>query len=376
MKCSVSLWPKSCSYTAVSFVLVLSILWCIPGRAVAQILPLTDRLFEYKWRAGQKVVRLSAGLVAESSLQAEILHRAYYNRAMEGRLPRNQALKRVTWRFNTLSPPGELPLIDDGLHCDVSKSDSIYGNYRVLREAELNAEEFDIDVEQDSLGLDIVALYPPVLFIPAAPHILDPLRGAQIFRPPVTVTWQLDHKADGGVLCLVDGQFTVLGPLGRVLWETERKQPFPGVLVDTIAAPLEQGRTYSLVAWSYYQARAANGSLISNESYSLESSTFVFSHEDSPRTDKLKIRSIFPNPFRDMVMVFWSQPDPGLVALSVHDILGKEVRILMSGSQDAGDHSVIWDGLDQSGERVSSGVYFVSLQGRNGRMTTKVVALH
>jgi flagellar hook assembly protein FlgD len=50
------------------------------------------------------------------------------------------------------------------------------------------------------------------------------------------------------------------------------------------------------------------------------------------------------------------------IRLSIFDITGREVRALFSGRQRAGDHSAIWNGADDSGKIVASGIYFVKLQ--------------
>ncbi|MBD3367130.1 MAG: hypothetical protein GF405_03005 [Candidatus Eisenbacteria bacterium] len=67
-----------------------------------------------------------------------------------------------------------------------------------------------------------------------------------------------------------------------------------------------------------------------------------------------------PNPFRDATTISFELPQPGSVDLCVYDVGGRRVRDLMRGERlTAGPHRVSWDGRDDGGRRVASGVYFV-----------------
>lgn len=71
--------------------------------------------------------------------------------------------------------------------------------------------------------------------------------------------------------------------------------------------------------------------------------------------------AVTPNPART-ARVSFGLPVKNTVDLSVFDISGRKVATLARGSFDAGSHSRSWDGLDNSGRAVSSGVYFYRLQ--------------
>jgi len=55
-------------------------------------------------------------------------------------------------------------------------------------------------------------------------------------------------------------------------------------------------------------------------------------------------------------------PKTTQVVLKVYNIFGQEVRTLVNARQSAGVNSVVWDGRDESGKEVSSGVYIYRLQ--------------
>jgi streptogramin lyase len=69
-----------------------------------------------------------------------------------------------------------------------------------------------------------------------------------------------------------------------------------------------------------------------------------------------------PNPFNPSTSIFFALSEHRSVILSVYDITGRKVRELISGYRSAGEHSVLWDGRDDHGNSVSSGVYISRLE--------------
>jgi len=65
----------------------------------------------------------------------------------------------------------------------------------------------------------------------------------------------------------------------------------------------------------------------------------------------------YPNPFNPKTEIIYEISRPGRVEVSIYDINGRLVRKLVDRYEEAGRKSVIWDGRDASGRRVSSGVY-------------------
>jgi hypothetical protein len=71
----------------------------------------------------------------------------------------------------------------------------------------------------------------------------------------------------------------------------------------------------------------------------------------------------YPNPFNPRTTISYELPDEQEVTLTVYDVAGRRVRSLLDGSfQAAGLHAVQWDGRDDTGERVSSGIYYSRLK--------------
>jgi len=68
-----------------------------------------------------------------------------------------------------------------------------------------------------------------------------------------------------------------------------------------------------------------------------------------------------PNPFNPTTVVRYQLHESARVSLAIYNVLGQPVRTLVSGTMPAGLHSVVWDGLDDTGLNVSSGTYIYVL---------------
>jgi len=98
----------------------------------------------------------------------------------------------------------------------------------------------------------------------------------------------------------------------------------------------------------------------------------VMNSQVSPKSFQL---SSSPNPFNSEVVISFSLPEETETVLSIFDILGKPVRILIFSQQTAGSHLVRWDGTDDLGRQVSAGVYLYQIQAGEFSQTRKMVLL-
>jgi len=66
---------------------------------------------------------------------------------------------------------------------------------------------------------------------------------------------------------------------------------------------------------------------------------------------------------------------PGAVSLEIYNIKGQLVKALMQGHADKGVYSAVWDGVDQTGNPCSSGVYFYKLRTNSKTLVRKMLML-
>jgi hypothetical protein len=83
-----------------------------------------------------------------------------------------------------------------------------------------------------------------------------------------------------------------------------------------------------------------------------------------------------PNPFRPQTVIHFELAEDCPVALQIYDYRGRLVRTLLTGgNQTAGSHEIPWNGTDDAGRRVSSGVYFYRIQAMGHAISRKMVLL-
>ncbi|MGQ9810661.1 MAG: FlgD immunoglobulin-like domain containing protein [bacterium] len=90
-------------------------------------------------------------------------------------------------------------------------------------------------------------------------------------------------------------------------------------------------------------------------------------------TEERFVMFVRPNPTFEGVTVKLILPEPGNISLKIYNVQGALVKTVSSGRFDAGSYTVPWDGRNQDGERVTSGVYFVRLEAPAGKAVTKIV---
>ena len=90
---------------------------------------------------------------------------------------------------------------------------------------------------------------------------------------------------------------------------------------------------------------------------------------------KMELYANHPNPFNPSTTISYSLPTSQHVSLVVYNILGQAVTTLVDGMKEAGEHSAIWDGRNDHGSPVSSGMYFYRLTTVESSIVRKMILL-
>jgi hypothetical protein len=83
----------------------------------------------------------------------------------------------------------------------------------------------------------------------------------------------------------------------------------------------------------------------------------------------------YPNPFNPMTTIKFDMKEKGLVALKIYDVAGRLVRTLVDEARDAGAYTIRWDGRNNIGAEVASGIYFYKMETAGFLATKKLVLL-
>ena len=83
----------------------------------------------------------------------------------------------------------------------------------------------------------------------------------------------------------------------------------------------------------------------------------------------------YPNPFSDQIRIQFELKEKSPIYIDILDLNGKVVKYLISGEQQPGIHSVLWDGINENGMPVETGFYFYNLTIKNHSETGKMILM-
>ena len=106
---------------------------------------------------------------------------------------------------------------------------------------------------------------------------------------------------------------------------------------------------------------------------------YIVSFEDvngnTPEVTQVSLNQNYPNPFNPTTTISYALVKEDDVELTVYNTKGQKVKTLVNGSTAAGEHSVEWNGTDDTNAKVSSGLYFYRLKTTDKTINRKMVLL-
>ena len=114
-----------------------------------------------------------------------------------------------------------------------------------------------------------------------------------------------------------------------------------------------------------------------SEMSSLPDQTVVLEERQNVLPDDFSLDQNYPNPFNSDTVIRFALPEGDDVELVVYNLAGQKVAMLVQGAREAGTYSVRWDGRDDGGRTLASGVYLYRLRTANGQQveTRKLLLL-
>ena len=142
---------------------------------------------------------------------------------------------------------------------------------------------------------------------------------------------------------------------------------------------------YFQVGWTAYSGTAqirfvfGSASLFTGEGWYIDDihySNTTGSNNDTiiPITNQLY--SNFPNPFNPTTTIsFDIAQASSFVTLDIYNIKEQKVKTLVNDDLEVGKHTILWDGKDDSGKSVSSGIYFYKMKTAKYTSTRKMILM-
>jgi hypothetical protein len=88
----------------------------------------------------------------------------------------------------------------------------------------------------------------------------------------------------------------------------------------------------------------------------------VVSNDDNVQQAITALKGNFPNPFNPSTEIAYSLKEAGKVKIEIYNLKGQLVKTLINDTMPQGEHRITWNGKDQRGNGVSSGIYFYKMK--------------
>lgn len=97
--------------------------------------------------------------------------------------------------------------------------------------------------------------------------------------------------------------------------------------------------------------------------------------KSTSRPNEFSLGQNYPNPFNPTTIIEYTLQKKALVKLEIYNLLGQKVKTLVGDYQSVGAHQILWDGKNEAGKVVSSGIYFYRLEVNGVTQNKKMVLL-
>lgn len=91
--------------------------------------------------------------------------------------------------------------------------------------------------------------------------------------------------------------------------------------------------------------------------------------------DHFDLGQNYPNPFNPNTVIEYALPQRSSVKITIYNVLGQKVKVLKDKTEEAGYKSVVWDGKDDSGVELASGIYFYRIMAKDFVKTRKMTMI-
>jgi hypothetical protein len=100
---------------------------------------------------------------------------------------------------------------------------------------------------------------------------------------------------------------------------------------------------------------------------------FIMKHSEGIPLEPVQfcLNQNYPNPFNPETIIRYSLPKKSQIEIVVFNAIGQRVRVLHRGQMNAGYHEIVWNGRDDLGQPVSSGVYICRLKASKELIATR-----
>jgi hypothetical protein len=242
---------------------------------------------------------------------------------------------------------------------DLAASTSYHWRVRLISTLAGNSAWSDVSLTGGSTFTTSIFATLPV------PSPGSPSSGAYIASNSVSLNWYTTSTASDNLLYRVEVssspnmtspvlQYDDVSDLSKVI-----TTPHDGNYYWRVIAKDQSGE---------YSAYSSNGSFHTAGTTGIKNETNLI-------PTKFEVFQNYPNPFNPSTIIKYGLPEAANVTVKVFNMLGQEVRTLVNDYKNAGTFNVQWNGDNNSGQKVTSGIYIFRVTAGNNAATMKMILL-
>jgi hypothetical protein len=225
-----------------------------------------------------------------------------------------------------------------------------------------NLTDLDIVIDEiTEIDIELEYMAPPV-------NLEYELNGAEI-----TLTWELEEPGDmqlSGRNSPMESQIS--RPITSfAVYRSQEEDEF--VQIETTNQMTYTENVQESGHYQYYVSAIYEDEYESAPSNTVEIDVDVSADDIIPAVTSL--RNIYPNPFNPQTTIAFSLADHESITIEIFNIRGQLVRTLLDSEYEAGHHQIVWNGRDEKGRQLASGVYLCVMQTEKDRFINKVVLM-
>jgi hypothetical protein len=198
---------------------------------------------------------------------------------------------------------------------------------------------------------------------------------SQTYTIPIDSAYPIMIYLDLDSLCCVYAPFFL-----EIEYTGGTSSPYPSpLLTDGITNPIDTCDAWLFREGSYWEWLGYFGSdvgypILRTTGYT--NYTAVAEEEETGITpEDFQLYQSYPNPFNNQTIIKYDLVKPCQVTLTIYNILGQKVNTLVNQRQEAGSKIISWDGKDEKGEDLATGIYFYQLKTGEVTHTKRMVLL-
>ncbi|MGA7721456.1 MAG: T9SS type A sorting domain-containing protein [Ignavibacteriaceae bacterium] len=165
------------------------------------------------------------------------------------------------------------------------------------------------------------------------------------------------------------------GSLVILKWNSPAQVTISASSINSITFPGDTTLFISIINSQSQLPIAVSIPLDSIQQISFQSLVTGVTKQGSKIPEQFSVSQNYPNPFNPGTIINYALPKSSLVTIKIYNILGREIRTLVNVEQQAGNYTVQWNGDNNFGRLVASGVYIYRVTAGQNVKTMKMMYL-